>query len=235
MNIYIVFGIAFVGIFLGLLATLLLSRRGIYKLFVDKENTKHNARCMTMTSSHGLRGDRCGKIAVLLLAKFLVAAVTWYCLTMSPLVHSKTIAHESANKMAFWEHNLTAVIIGLYPIECFLGMVIGTFSRCCCKPLPTWVQSYLHFLLSFLRLGFVAAIVLFIREPFLVYHNIFVLSLYLTLAMTHGGLLVGMSNQSQSVSGIQNKDLCPIISQSAWLSIQLGSLAGAAVSYVPLT
>lgn len=235
MNIYIVFGIAFLAIFFGVMATLLLSRRGIYKLFVDKENVNHNARCMTLTSSRGLRSDRCGKITVLLLAKSLVAAVTWYCLTMSPLVHSKTMAHKSANKMAFWEHNLTTVIIGLYHIECFFGMVIGTVSRCCCKSLPIWLQNYLHFLLSFLRLGFATAIVLYIREPFLVYHNIFVLSLYLLLAMTHGGLLVGMSDRSQSIFGMQSKDLCPIVSQATWFSIQLGSIIGAAASYIPLT
>lgn len=235
MNIYIVFGVAFVGLFLGVMAVLLLSRRGIYKLFVDKENAKHNTRCMTLSSSRGLRGDRCGKIAVLLLAKFIVAAVTWYCVSMSPLVHSKTMAHTSSNKMAFWEHHLTTVIIGLYSIECFFGMVIGTYSRCCCKALPKWVQSTLHFFLSILRIGFVVAIVLYIREPFLVYNNIFVLLLYLVLAMTHGGLLVGISNQSQLVSGAQNKDLCPIISQATWFSIQLGCVAGAALSFVPLT
>lgn len=229
------FGLAFLGIFLGFLAALLVSRRGVYKLFVDKENTRHNSRCKTLSSSSTLRHDRCGKIVVLLLAEFLVCAVTWYCLSMMPLVHAKTMAHTSSNKVPFWEHNFTTAIIGLYQIECFFGMVIGTFSRCCCKVLPKMCQTTFHFLLSFIRLGFVAAVVLYIREPYFVYHNIFILSLFLVLAVTHGGLLVGMATQSQSDSGMQNKDLCPIISQFTWLAIQLGSVTGVAASFVPLT
>ncbi|KAK3753484.1 hypothetical protein QZH41_009882, partial [Actinostola sp. cb2023] len=43
MNVYIVFSVAFLGLFVGFLSVILLSRRGIYNLFVDKENTRNNA------------------------------------------------------------------------------------------------------------------------------------------------------------------------------------------------
>jgi hypothetical protein len=233
-NLYIVFPVAFLGIVLGFISAIKLSRTGIYGLFADMENTCDNPKYDTISSSPTtVRIQRCKRIAVLLLAECFVAAVTWYSISMAQIVHAKTTTHDSSNKSPFWKMYLTTVLLGFCQFGDIIGSILGSLSRYCCKSLPKKFASGLHLLGAVLRLGCVVAIVHFIRNPYFVHNNIFMIGLYFVLAITNGALLVSMATQSLLLCELQKKDLCPVISQVTWLSIHLGSLVGVGLSFVP--
>ncbi|XP_031564430.1 uncharacterized protein LOC116299850 [Actinia tenebrosa] len=234
-NLYIVFPVAFLGIFFGFISAIKLSRSGIYGLFADSENSFDNPRWVTISSSVTTVIKRCKRLAFLLLAEFIVAAVTWYCLSVAQIVHLKTLEHNSSNKSPFWEEHQTTVLIGIFQFGDVIGSLLGSLWRCCCKSLAKKFLSGLHLLLSLLRIGCVIAIAYFIRSPYLVHNNIFIMGLYFLLAITNGFLLVGMANQSSPLCELQIKDSCPIISQITWLAIQSGCLVGVGFSFLPFS
>lgn len=231
-NLYLVFPGAFLGIFIGFISVIKLSRSGIYLLFADIENSFDNPRWVTISSTVStVLKQRCKRLAVLLLAEFLVAVVTWYCLSVAQIVHLETLKHNSSNKSPFWTVHQTTVLLGIFQFGDIIGSLLGSISRWCCKPLAKKFLSGLHLFLSLLRIGCVVAIVYFIRSPYLVHNNIFMMALYFILAVTNGSLMVGMATQRPLLCELQKKDLCPVISQISWLAIQLGCLVGVGFSF----
>lgn len=233
-NIYILSLVAFVGILVGLFAVIRLHRSGIYKLFASKDSMKVNPRNVGIYKDGKHIKKRLRRVKVYLLAEILVSAVSMYVLSLAKYAHETTNADRSASNADFWKFHLATVFVIVFKLGDCLGRFLGTISTCC-KAVSNSVKKASFFSLSFIRLGFVAVVVLFIRNPFFLDHNLFMMGLYFLLSITNGLLSVAMSIQCQSLCGFGGRDACAVILQITWLCTDLGNAIGAGLSFVPLT
>ena len=233
-NIYILFLVVFIGIIVGLFAVIRLHRSGIYRLFASRDSLKVNPRNVGIYKDSKKVKKRLGRVKVYLLAEILVSAVSMYVLSLAKYAHETTYADLSASTVEFWKLHLATVFLIVFKLGDCLGRVLGTLSFCC-KAVSSSVKKASFFSLSFIRLGFVAAAVLFIRNPFLLNHNLFMMGLYFLLSLTNGLLTVAMSIHCQALCGVGGRDTGAVVLQVTWLCADLGNAIGAALSFVPLT
>ena len=223
----------FLGIILGLISLIKLSRSGIYELFAGRDCAAHSPKNITLGSVLETAKRRYHAIKWCLLAEFILSLVSYFVLSIAPFIHEASKSSRSSSA-EFWKVYLVTIFVGVFRLGDFLG---GLLSRICCSEqrLNINVATFCYLSASVLRLGFVFATVLFTRTPFLVYHNLFTIGIYFILAFTNGSLSVAMASSCQSFIMGQRRDSCPIVSQFLWLSQVLGSTVGIALSFIQIT
>ncbi|KAJ7379612.1 hypothetical protein OS493_014007 [Desmophyllum pertusum] len=233
--LYVLFGVAFLGIIIGLFSLIKLSKSGIYELFAGRDCIAHSPKNITLGSVPETAKRRYHTIKWYLFVEFTLSLVSYFVLSLAPFIHQVTLENPHSSTAPFWKVYLATVFIALFRVGDFFGGVLSGF--CCSgrQRMNRDVAMFLYLSGSILRLGFVIAAVFFTRTPFLVYHNLFMMSFYFMLAFTNGFLSVAMASSCQSLIRVQRKDTCPIVSQFIWMSGLLGATVGIALSFVQLT
>ena len=228
---YILFALVSILQLAGLVSLLKFSRSGIYELFAGKDCAAPSPKNITIGTVFGMARRRFRRIRCYVLLEFLAAAVSYYVLSQAPRVHAAAVTTESS---LFWGHYLGTVLVGLFILGNWLGEVT---ALCRCSHSPSRVcLPVVYIIASIIRLGFVpASAVILARRPFPQHLTIFVMTLFFLLALSNGFLAVAMSSHCQSLCGARARDTCPVVSQLITLSVLLGSVAGAALSFLPLT
>lgn len=231
--VFVLFPLVFLVILIGLLSLVRFSRSGIYELFAGKDCAAHSPKNITIGTVPETAKRRFRQIKFYLFAQFLVAAVSYYVLSLAPHVHRATLEKTEANNTEFWRNYLGTVLVGLFKFGDWFGLTLGMI---CCyhKTNSKLCLPVVYFTFSVIRLGFVVTVVVFILQPFSFYHNLITMIFYFLLAISNGFLSVAMVSHCQSLCGVRRRDSCPIISQLTWLTIQMGSTIGMAFSLVPL-
>ena len=234
MSLYVLFGAAFLGILLGLISLIKLSRSGIYELFAGRDCAAHSPKNITLGSVPETAKRRYHAIKWCLFAEFSLSLVSYFVLSLVPYVHEATFLSSSSRSVTFWKGYLATVLISVFRVGDFLG---GLLSHICCgeQRLDINVATFCYLSASILRLGFVFAAVLYTRAPFLLYHNLFMMALYSMLAFTNGSFSVAMALSCQSFMMGRRQDSCPIVSQFLWLSGVLGATIGVTLSFIQMT
>ena len=232
--LYVLFGAVFLGIVLGLISLIKLSRSGIYELFAGKDCAAHSPKNITLGSVPETAKRRYHAIKWCLFAEFILSLVSYFVLSIAAFIHEATFQSSRSSSATFWKVYLVTIFVGVFRLGDFFG---GLLSRVCCSEqrLNINVATFCYLSASVLRLGFVFVTVLFTRTPFLVYHNLFTIGIYFMLALTNGSLSVAMASSCQSFIMGRRKDSCPIVSQFLWLSQVLGSTVGIALSFIQIT
>ncbi|EDO34818.1 predicted protein [Nematostella vectensis] len=220
---------------LGLISVAKLRRCGIYGLFADIDCAKFSPKYTTISSSPTLTKKRFRQTFIYMVAVFLVSGVSCYSLSLSPYMHTKTSDHNDSSKAEFWKLYLTTVLLGLYRVGDFIGSTLGTICRRCCVSTTKALRAVGYLLMCLVRLGALPVTVLYIWDPFLLYHNLFLMGFFVVLALTNGFLMFGLWDHCQAVCSVARKDLCPVVSQIMWLCVGFGSVSGVAASFVPLS
>lgn len=235
-SIYILSIVAFVGILTGLFAVIRLHRSGIYKLFANKDSLKVNPRNIGIYKDSEKIKTSLRRVRVYLLAEILVSAVSMYVLSLASYAHETTTRKDTSvpNSSEFWKFHLATIFLVVFKLGDCLGRVLGTFSKCC-PTVSSSLKKNLFFFLAFLRLGFVVIAVMFVRDPFLLYYNLFTIIMYFILALTNGILSSAMMFQSLEFCGVSGNSTGAFVLQTAWFCIDLGNAVGAALTYIPLT
>ena len=224
---------AFFGILLGIFAVARLHRSGIYKLFSSKYSLKMNPRNVGIYKDGEKFKIRLRSARVYLVAEVLVSAVSMYVLSLALYAHETTRNDSAANSEEFWNFHLATMFLVVFKLGDCLGMALGTVAKCCGAFSKTFTKN-LFFIFALLRLGFVAAAVLFVRDPFLLYHNLFTISMYFILALTNGFLSSAMTLQILELCRVGGSDTSAVVLEVTWLCIDFGNAVGAALSFVPL-
>lgn len=232
MSLYVLFGAAFLGILLGLISLIKLSRSGIYELFAGRDCAAHSPKNITLGSVPETAKRRYHAIKWCLFAEISLSLVSYFVLSLVPYVHEATF--QSSSSVTFWKGYLATVLVSVFRVGDFLG---GLLSHLCCREQRSDINVATFGYLSacILRLGFVFAAVLFTRAPFLLYHNLFMMAFYFMLAFTNGSLSVAMTLGCQSFMMGRRQDSCPIVSQFLWLSGVLGATVGVTLSFIQIT
>ena len=232
--LFVLFGAVFLGILLGLISLIKLSRSGIYELFAGRDCAAHSPKNITLGSVPETAKRRYHAIKWCMFAEFALSLVSYFVLSLAPFIHDATFQSSRASTAPFWKVYLATVLLGLFRVGDFLG---GLLSRFCCSELRVDINigTFCYLSASVLRLCFVFAAVFFTRTPFLVYNNLFMMGIYFMLAFTNGSLSVAMASSCQSFIMVQRKDRCPIVSQFLWLSGLLGATVGISLSFIQLT
>ena len=232
--LYVLFSTVFLGILLGLISLIKLSRSGIYELFAGRDCVAHSPKNITLGSVPETAKRRYHAIKWCLFTEFTLSLVSYFVLSLAPYIHDATFESSRASSAPFWKVYLATVFVSLFRVGDFLG---GMLFRFCCsgQRLDINLATFCYLSASVLRLGFVFAAVFFARTPFLVYQNWFMMGIYFMLAFTNGSLSVAMASSCQSFIMGQRKDSCPIVSQFLWLSGSLGAAIGIALSFIQLT
>ena len=233
--LYILFGVVFLGIVIGLVSLIKLSKSGIYALFAGRDCIAHSPKNITLGSVPETAKRRYLTIKWYLVVEFSLSLVSYFVLSLAPFIHEATLESSHSSTVPFWKVYLATVLIGLFRVGDIFGR---TLPSLCCSGRQTVnddVAMFAYLSASILRLGFVLTAVLFTRTPFLVYHNVFMMGFYFVLAFTNGFLSVAMTSRCQSLIRVQRNDTCPIVSQYIWLSGLFGATVGIALSFVQLT
>ena len=228
------FGTVLTGIFLGLISIITLSRSGIYELFAGRDCVAHSPKNITLGSVPETTKRRYQAIKCCLFAEFGVSLVSYFVLALAPFIHEATFRNASSSTAPFWKSSLLTVLVGVFKAGDFLGLLISRVCRFWPRQ-NTSVVMFCYLSAAFLRLGFVFAAVFFIRAPFLVSHNVFMIAFYFMLALTNGFLSVAMASSCQSFIMGQRKDNCPIVTQLVWLAKVLGATVGIALSFIQIS
>lgn len=233
--LYVLFGVVFLGIVIGLVSIIKLSKTGIYELFAGRDCIAHSPKNITLGSVPETAKRRYHTTKWYLFVEFTLSLVSYFVLSLAPFIQEATFQNHNSNTAPFWNAYLATVLIALFRFGDISGRVLSGF---CCngkQRLNNNVAMFFYLSASILRLGFVLVAVFFTRTPFLVYHNLFMLTFYFMLAFTNGFLSVAMTSSCQSLIRVQRNDTCPIVSQLLWLSGLLGATVGIALSFVQLT
>lgn len=232
---YVLFGLVFLGIVIGLVSLIKLSKTGIYELFAGRDCIAHSPKNITLGSAPETAKRRYHTIKWYLFVEFTLSLVSYFVLSLAPYIQEATFQNQNSSSAPFWKAYLATVFIALFRVGDIFGRVLSGF--CCSgqQRVNNDVAMFFYLSASILRLGFVLAAVFFTRTPFLVYHNLFMLGFYFMLAFTNGFLSVAMTSGCQSLIRVQRKDTCPIVSQFIWFSGLLGATVGIALSFVQLT
>ena len=232
---YVLFGVVFLGIIIGLVSLIKLSKSGIYALFAGRDCIAHSPKNITLGSVPETAKRRYHTIKWYLAVEFLLTLVTYFVLSLAPFIHEATFESSRSSTASFWKVYLATALIGLYKVGDIFGRIVSNF---CCSGQQTVHNDVLLFVYlsaSILRLAFIPAAVFFTRTPFLVYHNVFMMGFYFMLAFTNGFLSVAMTSRCQSLIRVQRNDTCPIVSQFIWFSGLFGATVGIALSFLQLT
>ena len=228
--LYVLFGAVFLGISLGLFSLIRLSKSGIYELFAGRDCVAHSPKNITLGSVPETAKRRYHALKWYLLAEFTLSLVSYFVLSLAPFIHDATYNGSRTSTSPFWTVYLATVFVAIFRFGDFIGRL---FSRFCCDKLQLDVNvaTFCYLTASILRLGFAFAAVFYIRTPFLVYYNLFMIGSYLMLAFTNGFFSVAITSSCQSFIMVQRKDSCPIVSQFLWISGILGANVGIALSF----
>ncbi|XP_068679476.1 uncharacterized protein [Montipora foliosa] len=228
------FGAVSMAILLGLIALITLSRSGIYELFAGRDCAAHSSKNITLGSVPQTTKRRYHAVKWCLFAAFTVSLESYYVLSLSPFTHEATIESSGSSIAPFWKNYLVTVLVGVFRLGNVLGGLLFRL-RCFDTRLNSSVATFCYLSAAILCVGFVIAVALFIRAPFLLFHNFFTIAIYFTLALSNSFLYVAMASSCQSFIMGQRKDTCPIVSQLVWLAEVLGATVGIALSFIPLT
>ena len=233
--LYILFGVVFLGIVIGLGSLIKLSKTGIYELFAGRDCIAHSPKNITLGSVPETAKRRYHTIKWYLFVEFTLSLVSYFVLSLAPFIQEATFQNQNSSTALFWKTYLATVFIALFRVGDILGRVLSVL--CCSgqQRVNNDVAMFFYLSASILRLGFVLAAVFFTRTPFLIYHNLFMLGFYFMLAFTNGFLSVAMTSNCQSLIRVQKNDTCPIVSQFIWFSGLFGATVGIALSFVQLT
>ena len=232
---YVLFGVVFLGIVVGLVSLIKLSKSGIYALFAGRDCIAHSPKNITLGSVPETAKRRYHTIKWYLVAEFALSLVTYFVLSLAPFIHEATMQSSHSSTLPFWKVYLATVLIALFRVGDIFGRILS--SLCCSgqQTVNNEVAMFVFLSASILRFGFVLAAVFFSRAPFLVYHNVFMMGFYFVLAFTNGFLSVAISSRCQSLIRVQRNDTCPIVSQLIWFSGLFGASVGIALSFVQPT
>ena len=228
--LYVLFGAVFLGISLGLFSLIRLSKSGIYELFAGRDCVAHSPKNITLGSVPETAKRRYHAIKWYLLAEFTLSLVSYFVLSLAPFIHDATYNGSRTSTSPFWTVYLATVFVAIFRFGDSIGRL---FSRFCCDKLQLDINvaTFCYLTASIFRLGFAFAAVFYIRTPFLVYYNFFMIGSYLMLAFTNGFFSVAITSSCQSLIMVQRKDSCPIVSQFLWISGILGANVGIALSF----
>ena len=228
--LYVLFSAVFLGISLGLFSLIRLSKSGIYELFAGRDCVAHSPKNITLGSVPETAKRRYHAIKWYLLAEFTLSLVSYFVLSLAPFIHDATYNGSRTSTSPFWTVYLATVFVAIFRFGDFIGRL---FSRFCCDKLQLDINvaTFCYLTASIFRLGFAFAAVFYIRTPFLVYYNLFMIGSYLMLAFTNGFFSVAITSSCQSLIMVQRKDSCPIVSQFLWISGILGANVGIALSF----
>lgn len=233
--LYVLFGVVFLGIIIGLVSLIKLSKSGIYALFAGRDCIAHSPKNITLGSVPETAKRRYHTVKWYLVVEFLLSLVSYFVLSLAPFIHEATLQTSNSSTVPFWKVYLATVLIGLFRVGDIFGRIM---SNLCCGGQRTMnkdVAMFVYLSASILRLAFIPAVVFYTRSPFLVYHNVFMMGFYFMLAFTNGFLSVAMTSRCQSLIRVQRNDTCPIVSQFIWFSGLFGATIGIALSFVQLT
>lgn len=233
--LYVLFGVVFLGIIIGLVSLIKLSKSGIYALFAGRDCIAHSPKNITLGSVPETAKRRYHTVKWYLVVEFLLSLVSYFVLSLAPFIHEATLQTSNSSTVPFWKVYLATVLIGLFRVGDIFGRII---SNLCCGGQRTMnkdVAMFVYLSASILRLAFIPAVVFYTRSPFLVYHNVFMIGFYFMLAFTNGFLSVATTSRCQSLIRVQRNDTCPIVSQFIWFSGLFGATIGIALSFVQLT
>jgi len=233
--LYVLFGVVFLGIVIGFVSLIKLSKSGIYALFAGRDCIAHSPKNITLGSVPETAKRRYHTIKWYLVVEFSLSLVSYFVLSLAAFIHEATLQSSHSSTVPFWKVYLATVLIALFRVGDIFGRILS--SRCCSgqQTVNNDVAMFVYLSASILRLGFVLAAVFFTRTPFLVYHNVFMMGFYFVLAFTNGFLSVAMTSRCQSLIRVQRNDTCPIVSQFIWFAGLFGATVGIALSFVQLT
>ncbi|XP_020621856.1 uncharacterized protein LOC110059502 [Orbicella faveolata] len=231
----VLFGVVFLGIVIGFVSLIKLSKSGIYALFAGRDCIAHSPKNITLGSVPETAKRRYHTIKWYLVVEFSLSLVSYFVLSLAAFIHEATLQSSHSSTVPFWKVYLATVLIALFRVGDIFGRILS--SRCCSgqQTVNNDVAMFVYLSASILRLGFVLAAVFFTHTPFLVYHNVFMMGFYFVLAFTNGFLSVAMTSRCQSLIRVQRNDTCPIVSQFIWFAGLFGATVGIALSFVQLT
>lgn len=233
--LYASFSVVFLGIITGLVSFMKLRKSGIYQLFAARDCIAHSPKNITLGSVPETARRRYHTIKWYLFVEFTLSFTSYFVLSLTPSIHEATFENPRSNAEPFWKVYLATVLIAFFRVGHYLGEIL---SRHCCNGQPKLnndVAMFLYSSASILRLGFIVCAVIFIRSPFLVYNNLFIISFFFMLAFTNSFVSVAMASSCQSLIRVQRNDTCPIVSQLLRLAEVLGATFGIVLSFVQLT